>query len=95
MSALSQRLGSSARGEGFPESCAAMQLEAGSWSCDVNGYVGLGVSSTSLSLSVIQPSSGSEPAFIFFIALLRSTFTVASAMPKSNAVRLLRRPCAT
>ena len=40
-----------------------------------------GFSDTSLSLSAIRPSSGSEWAFIFRIALLRWTFTVASAMP--------------
>ena len=38
-----------------------------------------GLSGTSLSLSAIRPSLGSEPAFIFCIALLRCTFTVASA----------------
>jgi len=54
-----------------------------------------GVSGTSLSLSAIRPSSGSEPACIFCIALLRCTFTVASAMPISWAICLLRRPRAT
>ena len=54
-----------------------------------------GVSGTSLSLSAIRPSSGSEPAFIFCIALLRCTFTVASAMPMSWAICLLKRPRAT
>ena len=54
-----------------------------------------GFSDTSLSLSAIRPSSGSERAFIFRIALLRWTFTVASAMPISPAICLLRRPCAT
>jgi hypothetical protein len=52
-------------------------------------------SGTSLSLSAIRPSSGSERAFIFRIALLRWTFTVASAMPISPAICLLRRPRAT
>ena len=33
-----------------------------------------------MSLSAIRPSSGSEWAFIFRIALLRWTFTVASAI---------------
>ena len=42
-----------------------------------------GSSDTSWSLSAIRPSSGSELAFIFCIALLRCTFTVASAMPIS------------
>jgi hypothetical protein len=50
---------------------------------------------TSLSLSTIRPSSGSERAFILCIALLRWTFTVASAMPISPAICLLRRPSAT
>jgi hypothetical protein len=54
-----------------------------------------GFSVTSLSLSAIRPSSGSERAFIFRIALLRWTFTVASAMPISPAICLLRRPRAT
>ena len=54
-----------------------------------------GSSDTRLSLSAIRPSSGSEPAFIFCIALLRCTFTVASAMPISWAICLLRRPRAT
>jgi hypothetical protein len=40
-----------------------------------------GFSSISWSLSAIRPSSVSERAFIFRIALLRWTFTVASAMP--------------
>src|SRR5271166_902020 len=43
----------------------------------------------------IRPSSGSERACIFRIALLRWTFTVASAMPISPAICLLRRPRAT
>ena len=42
-----------------------------------------GSSDTSWSLSAIWPSSGSELAFSFCIALLRCTFTVASAMPIS------------
>jgi hypothetical protein len=54
-----------------------------------------GSSVTSLSLSTIRPSSGSERAFILCIALLRWTFTVASAMPISPAICLLRRPRAT
>jgi hypothetical protein len=54
-----------------------------------------GFSGTSLSLSAIRPSSGSERALIFRIALLRWTFTVASAMPISPAICLLRRPRAT
>jgi hypothetical protein len=54
-----------------------------------------GFSDTSLSLSAIRPSSGSERAFIFRMARLRWTFTVASAMPISPAICLLRRPCAT
>jgi hypothetical protein len=54
-----------------------------------------GFSGTSLSLSAIRPSSGSERAFIFRIARLRWTFTVASAMPISPAICLLRRPRAT
>jgi len=40
-------------------------------------------SGTSLSLRAFRPSSGSERAYIFRIALLRCTFTVASAMPMS------------
>ena len=58
--------------------------EGGHPSCDVYRFVGLGalrLIDTSLSLSAIRPSSGSEPAFIFCIALLRCTFTVASEMP--------------
>jgi hypothetical protein len=43
-----------------------------------------GSSDTSLSLSAIRPSSGREPAFIFCIALLRCTFTVASASPRRD-----------
>ena len=54
-----------------------------------------GCSGTSLGLSAIRPSSGSERAFIFRIALLRWTFTGASAMPISPAICLLRRPRAT
>jgi hypothetical protein len=54
-----------------------------------------GFSDTSLSLSAIRPSSGSERVFIFRIALLLWTFTVASAMPISQAICLLRRPRAT
>jgi len=54
-----------------------------------------GSSGTSLSLSAMRPSSGSDPAFIFCIALLRCTFTVASAIPISCAICLLRRPRAT
>jgi hypothetical protein len=54
-----------------------------------------GFSVTSLSWSAIRPSSGSERAFILCIALLRWTFTVASAMPISPAICLLRRPRAT
>jgi hypothetical protein len=54
-----------------------------------------GYSNTSWSLSAIRPSSGRERAFIFRIALLRWTFTVASAMPISLAICLLRRPRAT
>jgi hypothetical protein len=53
------------------------------------------VSGTSLSLSAMRPSSGSDPACIFCIARLRWTFTVASAMPISWAICLLRRPRAT
>jgi hypothetical protein len=49
----------------------------------------------SLSLSAIRPSSGRERVFILCIALLRWTFTVASAMPISSAICLLRRPRAT
>jgi len=48
-----------------------------------------------LSFSAIRPSSGSERASIFRIALLRWTFTVASAMPISPAICLLSRPRAT
>jgi hypothetical protein len=54
-----------------------------------------GSSGTSLSLSAIRLSSGSERAFILCIRRLRCTFTVASAMPISPAICLLRRPCAT
>jgi hypothetical protein len=54
-----------------------------------------GLSDTSLSFSAIRPSSGSEPAFIFCIALLRCTLTVASVTPISKAICLLRRPRAT
>jgi len=54
-----------------------------------------GSSDTSWSLSAIWPSSGSELAFSFCIALLRCTFTVASAMPISWAICLLSRPRAT
>ena len=43
-----------------------------------------GSSDTSLSLSAMRPSSGSEPAFIFCIALPRCTFTVASATPRRD-----------
>ena len=64
-------------------------------SADLRGQEGCGFSGTSLSLSAIRPSSGSEWAFIFRIALLRWTFTVASAMPISPAICLLRRPRAT
>ena len=42
-----------------------------------------GLSDTSLSLSAIRPSSGSESAFILSISLLRYTFTVATAIPRS------------
>src|SRR5262245_37498553 len=41
------------------------------------------LSGRSSSLSAIRPSSGSEPTFIFCIALMRCIFTVASAMPIS------------
>ena len=54
-----------------------------------------GFSGTSLSRSTNRPSSGSERTFIFRIALLRWTFTVASAIPISPAICLLRRPRAT
>jgi hypothetical protein len=54
-----------------------------------------GSSGTSLSLSAIRLSAGSERAFIFRIRRLRCTFTVASAMPMSPAICLLRRPRAT
>ncbi len=54
-----------------------------------------GSTGTSLSLSAIRLSSGSERAFILCIRRLRCTFTVASAMPISPAICLLRRPCAT
>jgi hypothetical protein len=51
--------------------------------------------SAGLSFSTIRPSLGSERAFIFRIALLRCIFTVASAMPLSKAICLLKRPRAT
>ncbi len=52
-------------------------------------------SGTSLSLPAIRPNSVSDRTFIFRIALLRWTFTVASVMPISPAICLLRRPRAT
>jgi hypothetical protein len=54
-----------------------------------------GSSGSSVSLSAIRLSSGSERAFILCIRRLRCTFTVASAMPISPAICLLRRPCTT
>src|SRR6266436_3728551 len=45
-----------------------------------------GSTGTSLSLSAIRLSSGSERAFILCIRRLRCTFTVASAMPISPAL---------
>jgi len=54
-----------------------------------------GFSGVSWSFSAIRPSSGRERAFILCIALLRWTFTVASAKPISLAICLLRRPRAT
>jgi len=52
-------------------------------------------SGTSLSLSAMWQSSASDAILIFRMMLLRCTFTVASAMPMSPAICLLRRPCAT
>jgi hypothetical protein len=54
-----------------------------------------GLSGTSLTLSAIRPSSGSEPAFIFCIARLRCTFTVPSAMPISWPICLLKAAAAS
>jgi hypothetical protein len=72
--------------------CATVNLSANSAPCKGTAQECCGVSGTSLSLSAMRPSSGSERACIFCIALLRCTFTVASAMPISRAVCLLRRP---
>ncbi len=54
-----------------------------------------GLSGTRFSLSAMRPSSAIEVAFILCIKLLRWTFTVVSLMPRSPAICLLRRPCAT
>ena len=65
-------------------------IEADVWVQEVCGF-----SDTSLSLLAIRPSSASEWAFIFRIAWLRWTFTVASTMPIPPEICLLRRPRAT